>query len=252
MPYRRLPNTDKARLRALEIAIEKASNADFSEQVIPYKLLNEAQRFYALFKTKITQKYDNFETKVSANKQYRHEMQKARMYISHFIQVLNMSVIRGEIKKSQKELYGLDPDLHIVPELTTDQDILAWGERIINGENKRIAQGGYPIYNPNITKVRVYYDIFREHLETHQFHANTSSRLTENVDAMRAQADKIIIEIWNTVEDYYKNLLPYARMQHCKAYGLIFYYRTGETKLSKESDQKMQTAIRSQTTLQWS
>lgn len=252
MPYRRLPNTDQARLRALQMAIEKAGAADFSEQVLPYKLVSEAQRFYSSFKTQVSQKHDTFESKVTANKQFRHELQKARMYISHFIQVLNLAVIRGEIKKSNKELYGLDPDLHIVPDLSTEQDLKFWGEKIIAGEQKRIAQGGYPIYNPNINKVKVFYDIFRDHSESHQFHENNSSRMTDNVGAMRAEADAIILEIWNTVEEYYKHLLPYARLLKCKAYGVVYYYRTGEAKLTRESDSKIQEALNSQTILQWS
>ena len=44
MPYRRLPNTDLARLHALQNAIQRAQGADYTEQVIPYKTLSEAQR----------------------------------------------------------------------------------------------------------------------------------------------------------------------------------------------------------------
>ena len=38
MPYRRLPNTDLARLHALQYALQRAREADFTEQVIPYKM----------------------------------------------------------------------------------------------------------------------------------------------------------------------------------------------------------------------
>ena len=65
------------------------------------------------------QSKDNYKSTVNVNKQYRHIVQNARMYISHFIQVLNLAVIRGEIKKEQKLLYGLDPHQHVVPDLTT-------------------------------------------------------------------------------------------------------------------------------------
>ena len=45
MPYRRLPNTDLARLHALQNAIQRAQIADYTEQVLPYKVQSEAQRF---------------------------------------------------------------------------------------------------------------------------------------------------------------------------------------------------------------
>ena len=252
MPYRRLPNTDQARLRALQLAIEKAGSADFTNQVLPYKLTAEAQRLFATFRTIILQKNDSMDSRASGNKQYRSKLQKARMYISHFIQVLNLAVIRGEIKKEQKELYGLDPDLHVVPDLSTDEEILHWGERIIAGETKRTAQGGYPIYNPNINKVKVYYDIFKEQQVNHQFQNSATSRLSGNVETMRKQVDDLILEIWNTVEEHYSGLYPYDKMQHCKAYGLVFYYRPEEKHLTPETDRRLAAAAESQTTLQWS
>jgi len=252
MPYRRLPNTDQARLKALQTAVQRASEADFTEQVLNYHTLSEAQRFLLQFENKVSQYRENFNSRVSANKQYRHMVQNARMYISHFIQVLNLSVIRGEIKKNQKELYGLDPDLHIVPEMASDQDLLAWGEKIIQGEIKRTSQGGYPIYNPNINKVKVYFDIFKEQQVNHSFQATTTTRLNGNVESMRDQVDRVILEIWNIVEEHYKNLYPYDKLQHCKAYGMIYYYRTGEARITPETDRRLKEAERSQTTLQWS
>ena len=43
MPYRRLPNTDQARLRALKTAVQRAAESDFTEQVLPYRLSTEAE-----------------------------------------------------------------------------------------------------------------------------------------------------------------------------------------------------------------
>ena len=109
------------------MAVQRASEADFTEQVLQYKTLSEAQRFLMQFENTVMQYHENFRTKVSANKQYRKVVQNARMYISHFIQVLNLAVIRGEIKAEQKELYGLDPNNHIVPDLSSEEDLLVWG-----------------------------------------------------------------------------------------------------------------------------
>ncbi len=48
MPYRRLPNTDKARLAALEKAVAMEHECDVDKQAASYKTLNEAR---ALFET---------------------------------------------------------------------------------------------------------------------------------------------------------------------------------------------------------
>lgn len=236
MPYRRLPNTDQARLSALQMAVQRASEADFTEQVLQYKTLCDARRFLMQFENTVMQYHENFRTKVSANKNYRRVVQNARMYISHFIQVLNLAVIRGEVKAEQKELYQLDPHNHIVPDLSSEEDLLVWGENIIQGEQKRTSMGGFPIYNPAIAKVKVHYDIFKEEQMSHTLHKKVTSRVMGDVETQRKQADAIILTIWNEVEDYYKDLLPYDKLCHCKNYGVIYYYRPTEKRLSPETD----------------
>ena len=251
MPYRRLPNTDLARLHALQNALERAQSADYTEQALPYKVQNEIQRFLVPFEHAVMQSKDNYKSSVTASKQFRHIIKNARMYISHFIQVLNLAVIRGEIKKEQKLLYGLDPHQHIVPDLSTEENLLEWGQKIIEGEQKRMANGGFPIYNPAINKVKVHYDIFCEHQRQHTFHVQNTERVHDNLEPLRTQADEIILNIWNLVEDFYKNELPYAKMMKCQLYGVIYYYRKGERKLSAETDRELKRIQDSQPTIQW-
>jgi len=252
MPYRRLPNTDQARLTTLQTAVQRASEADFTEQVINYHTLSEAQTFLMQFENIVRQYHESFATRVKANKQYRHVVSNARMYISHFIQVLNLAVVRGEIKRSQKELYKLDPETNILPDLSSEEDLLVWGQNIIDGERDRVAQGGFPIYNPAINKVKVHYDIFKEQQFNQQVHQKSSSRMVENLQPMREKADAIILDIWNQIEAYYKNELPYARLRKCQTYGVIYYYRNGEKKLTPEMDKRIQLNRDSELSIKWS
>ena len=240
MPYRRLPNTDQARLHALQNAVQRAREADFGEQVLAYKTLNEAERFLGIFENAVQQYHQNFQSKVTANKQYRHIVGNARMYISHFIQVLNLAVIRGDIKKEQKELYHLDINNHILPDLSSEEDLLVWGQNIIDGELERTRMGGFPIYNPTISKVKVYYDIFKEHQLKQKMRRKTTNRTYEDLGELRKQADTLILDIWNQVEDYFRQKLPYERLRCCQNYGLIYYYRTGEKRLTPETDRRIE------------
>lgn len=251
MPYRRLPNTDQARLRALKNAVQRAVEAEYTDRAINFHTQQEAERFALQFETQVTRSLDNYDTKVKENKQHRRAVQNARMYISHFIQVLNMSVIRGEIKKEQKELYGLSTTVHTVPDLSTDEDLLLWGQRIIDGELKRTQNGGFPIYNPAINKVKVHYDIFKEQATNRSFIAKTTDRVQTGLEEMRIKADQLILDIWNQVENHYTDLLPYDRLRHCQAYGVVYYYRPGEKHLSYETDKKIEEANKRQTTIQW-
>jgi hypothetical protein len=250
MPYRRLPKTDQARLRALQKAIQQAGNAAYNDQAVSYKTLTEAQRFLMQYENQVAQYHANFDSKVTANKQYRHRVRNARMYISHFIQVLNLSVIRGEIKRQQKELYKLDPKSNSLPDLTTEEGLLEWGKNIIDGEQQRTAAGGFAIYNPAINKVKVHYEIFKEDYTSHLLHKKKHTRVYEDTEVLRKTADEIILSIWDQVEAFYKDELPYAKLQKCQAYGMIYYYRKGEAKLTPQTDEQIRTNRLMQTTLQ--
>lgn len=236
MPYRRLPNTDQARLRALQIAIKEADSQSFGNQVLLYKTINEAQAFLVIFEKQMVVYKQMLDNQVSANKQYQQIISNARMYISHFIQVLNLAVIRGDIKKEYKTLYQLDLNAHNVPDLSTEAALMSWGRNIIEGENERIRNGGFPVYNPTIGKVQVHFEVFKEYKMTQKLYQSTTNRNWEELVKLRNKADQIILDIWNQVEDFYKNETPYNRLHKCQKYGVIYYYRKNEPILQPDLD----------------
>ncbi|MDD3079409.1 MAG: hypothetical protein PHH37_09945 [Paludibacter sp.] len=236
MPYRRLPNTDQARLRALRTAIQKADKQDYNSQVITFKIAHEAKSFLGIFEKQLSHYQQMLDNQVSANKKYQQVVHNARLYISHFIQVLNLAVIRGDIKKDNKIFYQLDPNTHTVPDLTTEAALLKWGKHIIDGENERVRNGGFPIYNPAIAKVQVHYEVFKEYKITQKQYQNATNRSWEELVGLRERGDEIILDIWNQVEAHYKDEKPFSRLTKCKNYGLIYYYRKGEKELTKADD----------------
>ncbi|MDP4238955.1 MAG: hypothetical protein Q8904_05720 [Bacteroidota bacterium] len=236
MPYRRLPNTDQARLRALRTAIQQSDKENYGDQTVSFKTINEAKNYLGGFEKQLIQYQQMLQSQVSANKHYQQIVHNARLYISHFIQVFNLSVIRGDIKKEHKLFYHLDPNIHTVPDLSTEAALLNWGKCIIDGENERLRNGGLPIYNPTIAKVKVHYEVFKEYKSTQKLHQNTTTRNWEELVNLRAKGDMIILDIWNQVEAKYKEVEPYTRLLKCKAYGLVYYYRKGEKKLTGAND----------------
>jgi hypothetical protein len=236
MPYRRLPNTDQARLRALRTAIQQSEKQNFGEQIIAFKTINEARSFLTIFEKQLIQYQHTLESQVTANKRYQQIVHNARLYISHFIQVFNLAVIRGDIKKDHKLFYQLDVNVHTVPDLSTEAALLHWGKCIIDGENERVRNGGLPIYNPAIAKVQVHYEVFKEYKSTQKIYQSTTNKNWEDLVKLRERGDEIILNIWNQVEARFKDEKPYSKLVKCKQYGLIYYYRKGENELTKEDD----------------
>lgn len=228
MPYRRLPNTDLARIYALQKAVEMEGYKENGCLVLSYRTTQDAAKMLNVFR-KAQQRYQSCHSLQSKSSQtYRNEVRMARMYVSHFIQVLNMAVQRGELRPEIKTAYGLEPDSLNNPDLSSEAAVYEWGRRVIDAEMARTAHGGIPIYNPTIAKVKVNYDIFADHYFSHTRLRDNAERALEEVTAMRPAADDLILDIWNQVESVYQHLPWDERIDRCRPFGLIYYWRKSE------------------------
>ena len=228
MPYRRLPNTDTARIKALKTAITKAERTDYNEMPISTKVLSEAKKSLTQFEALCFRYRRMQDIQVKANKSFQVKIKNARMYISHFVQVLYMSLLRSEIKENQLQYYGLEKANMIVPDLASNDSILEWGEKIIDGENERISKGGVPIYNPSIAKVNVMFSLFKEGYQNQKLHQKGTLRVMNEVAAYREKIDKVIFDIWEEVEKSSMNIPSERRLDRNREYGVVYYFRKGE------------------------
>ncbi|MDR1743794.1 MAG: hypothetical protein LBR48_08270 [Dysgonamonadaceae bacterium] len=229
MPYRRLPNTDSSRLKALKTAIEKSAGTRFQDLAISVATLDEAKKIVLQMERACTRYQQTLDTQINANKLFQNKVRNARMYISHFVQVLYLCVIRSEIKAGHLELYGLQDANMLVPDLSSNESLLNWGEKIIRGESQRISKGGVPIYNPSIAKVNVMFSMFKEGYQVQQLYQKSTARMQAEVAQLRSEADRIIFNIWEEVEKHTMNLPVETRLDENRKYGLIYYYRKEET-----------------------
>lgn len=235
MPYRRLPNTDQARVRALKSAVEKGDVYNVRDLAISLKTLFEARNFLTRFDAAQLYYMQCYQNQAKASRKHQANVKMARLYISHFIQVLNLAVLREEIKETHRELYGL-PGANSLPDLISEAALVEWGRKIIAGEQQRNAQGGIPIYNPTIARVKVHYDIFLDSYERQKSYQSLTSRCLDELASMRDRADELILDIWNQVEAKFQEVFPNeVRLNKCRDYGLVYYYRSGE-KIKEEND----------------
>ena len=228
MPYRRLPNTDIARIKALKTAIEKAHNTAFQELAFAPAMLDTAKSTLVQFEHLYARYQQSYDTQVQASKAFQGKIKNARMYISHFIQVLYMCVMRGEIKENQLQLYGLENANLIVPDLTTNEQLVEWGKKIMDGENARVSRGGAPIYNPSAARLNVMYSQFKDGHYAQKLHQKTTAALHDKAIEYRATVDGVIFAIWEQVEKYNQELPVETRLDKNREYGVVYYYRKGE------------------------
>jgi ASC-1-like (ASCH) protein len=228
MPYRRLPNTDNARLKALKAAVKKGRELPPFKMAYAQSTFAKANLFVNSFEKSMVNYKAAYNKQIERNKEYQLIAKKARLYLSHFIQVLNMTISRGELPEMTRDLYGMDSDERKLPNLVADKDLLEWGIKIIKGEAERTAKGQPPITNPTIAVVKVRYENFVEAYNHQRILQQNTQRCQSDLDELRAKADSIILDVWNGVEDTFKNLPDHERREKALPYGLVYVYRKNE------------------------
>lgn len=228
MPYRRLPNTDNARLKALHKAYNKGKETPPFKLAFSQSTFQKVVSFLPGFEKKILQQKSALTNQIERSKDYHTLQKKARLYISHFVQVVNMAIQRGEISSSILDFYKLNGHSKKLPPLNTEEEIINWGEKLIDGETQRIRKGMSPITNPTIAVVKVRYEKFLEAYRNQKNLQISNNRSLKELADLRPVADDIILQTWNEVEESFKDLPDDLRREKAMEYGLVYVYRKNE------------------------
>ncbi len=226
MPYRRLPNTDRARLRAMKTALK--NQEEEIEIVIPYDFRVKLQEVAINFENKLTLKNTMQQRGVAYNKKHSKLTSKARMYISHFLQIINMAIQRGELSKETRTFYGIDKNNTKLPELNSDEKILVQGEKLIEGENQRTLKGANRIYNPSLALVSINLENFKESCAELKNHQQTQNRANTELVKYREVADEYILKLWNILEKHFQCNNEAKFRATCSSWGINYVYRKSE------------------------
>jgi hypothetical protein len=241
MPYRRLPNTDAARIRAMRIALEKGKEFPPHKLAFSSKTLIKLQKFLPQLEHGIDLQKQSVSSQNIKSRNYNEIERKARIYLTHFIRVMNMAIYRGDLPVETRAYFGLATDEAIIPSFSSKNELLSWGRRIIEGEEFRIKKGGSPITNPTIAVVKVRFEQYLDALNYYQTLNKKTLDYTQKNKDLRKEADDLILDIWNEVESHFAELKEEDKRDECREYGLIYFFRKGEMNKSvvAESENKV-------------
>lgn len=230
MPYRRLPTTDKARIRALDAALLKTESLNDDKKSVADHTIDELVQVKTNFENYLKQ-YE-LDTRIQAEKhnEYKVYLERARMYMQHYLQVLFMAIDRGEIKPEVLLLYGLDPENKSLPVLNTEEEILKWGQKVIDGDQKRIQNGGSALYNPSIALVRFKIEEFKDAAIFQQNLKRNTLRSYEKIQKLRKTTNEFISRLWNEIEEKIDTDDAAEKRNKAAEYGIVYVLRRKELK----------------------
>ncbi len=228
MPYRRLPNTDVARLKALNQAFRKGKELPPFKLAFSQSTFNRVQSFLPAFDANVRLYKNTYAAAIAKSKEYPGNYKKAKLYISHFIQVMNLAIARGELHPNIRTFFGIEEFDNRVPEMNTEAEVIKWGEQVIAGETERLKKGMTPIANPTIAVVKVRFEQFIDGYRSKKINQKNNMRILNDVSALRVQADDIILNVWNEVEKYFSDLPDDMMREKAKEYGVTYVFRKNE------------------------
>jgi hypothetical protein len=228
MPYRRLPNTDSARLKSLKSAFEKGKDLPPFKLAFSSSSYRKIQSVLPGFENAIYEHRNSLNIQSEKNREYQKRLKKIRLYISHFIQVVHMAISRGDLVTETLGFFGLDEEERKVPPLNSEEEVITWGKQLIDGEKERRTRGLSPITNPTIAVLKVHYDKFMEYHNYQNSLKNRSQHAQDHLNTQRAQVDGVIQQIWNEVENTFSDLPEEMKREKASEYGLVYVFRKNE------------------------
>lgn len=228
MPYRRLPKTDAARLKALEALVDNKEVYAEGGRFVNRQLLAEAQLFYGQLSDNLAIYKMSMRTQVRYTRRIGPLHHRAALFLSHFLQVLFLAVERGEVPERDLALYGMAGKERVVPYLKTVDAVMEWAPKVIEGEKNRLKGGGKPILSPSIGAVMTHFDVLRKMADTQKQYQTRTQKALADITRLRPEVDRVILSIWDLIEAHFRHLPMEERLVECQKFGIIYYYRRNE------------------------
>jgi hypothetical protein len=151
---------------------------------------------------------------------------------SHFHQVLDMAIQRDEFQAGARGFYDRDIHATTIPVFASQDGADEAASAIVAGESRRqLAEGTayIPMALPSaatVAALQAQFAALRDRAQTASVNINQEQ---EDVGALFDQARALVIEIWNTVEFFYRHDLdPGSRRDKCAEWGVIYVSNLGE------------------------
>ncbi len=192
-------NTNSERIRILQYAVEKGNKSLFSDLEYSHSLYVKIRAFLPLF-VKALKKQETLSNIVRKRQIiYKQAFDTAKMYISHFIIVMNLAVMRNKHSMNIRKFYGLKVNEDRVPEINTKDQLIKIGKQIIEGEHKRTQMGATPILNPTISVVEVYFNKFLETSSNMHQLDDDYIKCNERVIFLQTKAEQLLQSLFQEI-----------------------------------------------------
>ncbi|MBL0310869.1 MAG: hypothetical protein IPP77_14730 [Bacteroidetes bacterium] len=222
------PSSNTERITAIRSAWNTNNQPVFADVLTP-----ATQARLNLVKPDYENKLRAFSAYKAAQATHVAEKEKAKnalaIYVSHFIQSLNLSIARGEKPAAVRAIYSLEVSSEKVPSLLQESEIIYWARNLITGEAARIAAGGVPMSNPSIGDVQLRQTTYLNLVTSTLIDKSNLKKARNEIKKVTVEVNRVIRKVWNEVETYYGERARPSMRRYARRWGVV-YARKGATK----------------------
>jgi hypothetical protein len=240
MPSRRLPNTVASVLRTLITARDKYQNtpnaADRAISAAQWDKVRDTgtpDSFLTRFEKECSDVDRALAAQGALTTDLGQKSARATMLVSHFHQVFDLAVARGDLAANARRYYGRDLTATTLPPLGTMDAVEEAAKAIEKGEADRAAAEGaayVAMANPSAAAVSAALAAFRAARAAAGTATETTDREREEAGALYPEAQALAVDICDTVEFFYRNdPVASSRRVKCERWGVVYVFGAGET-----------------------
>ncbi len=229
MPSRKLPNSNPKRYRALRMINDRKTVTPPAEVPLNSATIMRFDLFFPTYKSKILAIAAALSAQGAASALVKTAKQLAGWVVDDFYEALQRAVRRGVIDAAQRPLYSLDMNETGTPKLSSEQDILDWGEHAHDGETARVAGGGVPITFPSLAEL----DNATADFKTKNLNQAAAKTAYDNAQQAlvtdNTEADKLVLKCWNEIETNFDEGDKPSMRRQAREWGVVYIPAKGET-----------------------
>jgi len=229
MPFRQLPASDPTRTQALQGALKKSTSTTGAAHLISAATTDALAAFQPKWEKEVAERADASGQQSASTQALTLAAGKLRMIVSHFVQVYQLGIARGDFAAAGRAVYELSVNEETVPNLDTEAALLLWADRIVKGDPRRATQfSEAPMAMPTAAAVGTALQDYNTKLAAQTDAKDQLEAEQADVIALRAEADQVIRDVWDEVEFALRQLEAPTLRRRAREWGVVYAQRPGE------------------------
>ena len=229
MASRKLPNSIPTLLKAILAAIFKWNfTSDPADQPFDAVMKGQLDTMKTDLEKEVGERDVAKGDQTDATKAYETAKDTLGLYVSHFFQVFNFGVARGDYSPGERSYFGMDANQEQLPDLDDEANLEFWANKVVSGDADRVAAGKVAMTNPTAADVALKITDYTNAKGAQTTLKDATQQEQADVNALYQPAKLLVTDVWDTVEFFFRKLDKPTLRRRAREWGVVYINNPGE------------------------